>query len=85
MDLSNMKDTHVSLTAVGAAVLWALGVALVVVELVSAFGTGHLGVVLVAGAATLTVRGYFVDLEDRERNAFRIGQDSMRDPSRRQR
>ena len=77
MDKS-MQDKHVSLNSLVAGVLWAMAPVLVLVDLFSDVESGELGVLLGLGATTLSVRGYFVALADRERNAFMIGRDSMR-------
>lgn len=73
-----MQDKNVSLTDACSWVLWVLAVALVVVQMASPLETAELGVIAAIGGATLTVRGYFVDLADRERNAYEIGRDSVR-------
>lgn len=78
MDLPLMQDKTVSLTSVFAWVLWVVAIALVLVDVFTEVNSGDLGIVAAAGGATLTVRGYFLDLEDRERNAFEIGRDSTR-------
>lgn len=70
-----MSDWHLSATAVAATVLWVIGVALAMVQLLTDVGVGQLGIIAAAGGATLNVRGYFVKLEDRERNAFNLGRD----------
>lgn len=78
MDAGLMQDRHVSLTGVTAAALWMLSVVLVVAGALTDVSCGDLGIVAGLAAVTLTIRGYFVDLADRERNAFEIGRDSVR-------
>lgn len=83
MDSLPMQDRNVSLTTVGAAALWVLGVALVAGSAITGWPLGQLGLTVVIGAATLTVRGYFVDLQDREMEAFEVGRkvgESLRRP-----
>lgn len=78
-----MNDRPISVTVTCAALLWAGGGALIVVyALVGVRGLGVIGIFLSAGAATLTIRCYLMQLaecfEHRERNAFELGRDSMR-------
>jgi hypothetical protein len=77
-----MNDRNLSATVVAATVLWILGGSLAVVEAVSGLQVGALGIVAVAGGATLNVRGYFCGLEARERNAFVLGRDYEREQER---
>lgn len=78
MDSLPVQDKNVSLTRVFALGLWALAAALVLAELALGVDLADVGLLAGLAAATLTVRGYFVDLHDRERNAFEIGRDSAR-------
>lgn len=73
-----MQDKTVSLTDVCSWVLWVIAVGLVVVQIAGGWPLGQLGLIAAAAAATLTIRGYFVDLLAREQNAFLIGRDSAR-------
>lgn len=70
-----MSDKAISINTVVAAVMWVLAVALVSIDVFSAENTGDLGIVMSAGAATVTVRGFFCQQFERERNAFGIGRD----------
>jgi hypothetical protein len=81
MEHLNMQDRNVSLTTVCAAVLWALALVLIFLELFTRIETGDLGVVASVGAGVLFVRGFFAELAEREQNAFELGRDSV-DPSR---
>lgn len=78
MDAGLMQDRHVSLTGVTAAALWMLAVVLVVADTFTDVSCGDVGIIAGLAAATLTIRGYFVDLAAREQNAFEIGRDSVR-------
>lgn len=78
MDSGLMQDKRVSLTGISAAALWVLSVAMVIVDVFTDVNSGDLGIIAGLGAATLTIRGYFVDLAAREQNAFEIGRDSVR-------
>lgn len=78
-----MNDRPVSVTLIGAWLLWAASIALGWVY----FFTGQRGVALlsllfVAGAVTVTIRHYFCRFADmlleRERNAFDLGMDAGR-------
>lgn len=70
-----MNDFRISATTAASGLLWTVGVVLTIVELVTGLDVGELGVVTAAGGAVLTVRGFFCQLADRERNAFELGRD----------
>jgi hypothetical protein len=78
MDQEHMQDRRVSLTGISAIALWVTSLVLVLTDMFTEVNSGDLGIVAAAGAGTLTIRGYFVDLAARERNAFDIGRDSAR-------
>lgn len=70
-----MTDRAVSINTVAAATMWVLAVALVAIDVFSKRNTGDLGIVMSAGAATVTVRGFFCRQFEREQNAFTLGRD----------
>lgn len=70
-----MDDFRISATSVAAGVLWAIGAALTIVELLTGIDTGEVGIVAAAGGGVLTIRGYFCRLACRERKAFELGRE----------
>lgn len=70
-----MNDLDVSVTSVIATILWAIGIGLAMIALLTDFDVGALGVISAASGATLNVRGFFVKLEHRDRNTFELGRD----------
>lgn len=59
---------------------WGLAFTLVTLDLFMASrdDVGHLGMVFGAAGGTLHIRGWFCRLERRERNAYELGRDSLR-------
>ena len=73
-----MNERSITVHTAIACVLWPAGFILVCVGVVTEFELGQPGIVLCMIAATLTVRGYFCTLHDRELNAFTLGRDAER-------
>lgn len=78
-----MNDRPISTTTVLASTLWVVGFGLAFLyAAIGLRGTGVLAMLIAAGGATLTVRGYLCRLEEelfeRERNAFQLGRDDAR-------
>lgn len=76
--VNSMQDKDVSLNGLATAGLWTSAAVLVPLDVLTDVNTGDLGILSAIGAATLSIRSYFAALEDRERNAFEIGRDSVR-------
>lgn len=76
-----MEDRPVSVTTIGAVLLWVAGYSLGIAYCVTGIrGMGVMAMLITAGGVTLTVRGYMIQLAEtlleRERNAFELGRDS---------
>lgn len=79
----SMEDRPISVTATCAAFLWVAGYTLGIAYCITGIqGMGVMAMLITAGGATLTVRGYLIQLADtlveRERNAFELGLDARR-------
>jgi hypothetical protein len=65
------------MTWVVSVAMWTIGFGLIVAGMVIGNdGVGQLGLWNAAVGACLSVRGYILELHERERNAFLLGQDS---------
>jgi hypothetical protein len=73
-----MEDMTISATATLAYVLWAAGITLVLLQLVGVVPVGQLGLVAIAAAAVLNIRGFLAEQYRRERAAFNLGRESVR-------
>lgn len=71
-----MHDTYIAADRVLATVLWTAATGLILLDVVTSINTGDVGILLVGGAGTLSVRGEIRRLEGRERRAFDLGRES---------
>ena len=76
-----MTDRQISTTTVTASLLWALGMALIVLDILTSRDTGELGLYATCAGGVLNIRGFFCSLHQRETNAFEIGRDYERGAS----
>lgn len=70
-----MNNRSISVYSALAVLLWTLGAILIVVDMVSNWETGELGLLAAGGGGVLSIRAYFCAFERRERNAFLLGRD----------
>ena len=76
-----MQDRHfqIHLTSVLAAISGCVGIALVVANFwFEGDNVGIAAIPFIAVAAVLRIRGWFVRMGQRERNAYEVGRDSVR-------
>lgn len=73
-----MNNRSIPASLAIASVLWAVGLGLIVLGLITKHDFGQLGLAAVCGACTWQVRGYICGLTWREREAFELGKDSVR-------
>jgi hypothetical protein len=69
---------EVPLRTVIATTLWLIGITLGVFDFLDWAEVGDLGVIVAAVGATLNVRGFFLDLFERECRAFEAGREYER-------
>lgn len=74
----HMFDKTISSTTALAMLLWPAGFLLIILDLMTGWEAGELGLFLAGAAGVLNIRGFFCDLRYREREAYEIGRDSVR-------
>lgn len=69
-------DGKIAATTALAALLWPAGLALVILDLMTGIQTGELGLYLAGAGGVLTIRGFFCEMRQRERDAYRLGEEA---------
>lgn len=73
-----LNDRNISTTTAAAILLWPVGLILIGIELLGGFATGQLGLYCAGAGGVFNIRGFFCNMHQREREAYRIGQESVR-------
>lgn len=71
-----MGDMDLSLNWLLSIAFWTAGLVMVVVDLSTGVTLGQLGLWCSMLGGVLSIRGYLLQLHERERNAFHLGRDS---------
>lgn len=73
-----MTDRKFSATHVYSLAFWVAGFAFVVVEVVTSLDVGELGILLAGIGGVANIKGFLLNLECREREAFHMGEEVER-------